>query len=59
MPEQHTRNLRVGMASFALPVTVPEIGISLIWHPRMDADPAHRWLRGIVREVCGGYSPSQ
>ncbi|TGS51871.1 LysR family transcriptional regulator, partial [bacterium M00.F.Ca.ET.179.01.1.1] len=28
--------------------------ISLLWHPRLDADPAHRWLRGIVRDVCDG-----
>ncbi|HNC98516.1 MAG TPA: LysR family transcriptional regulator, partial [Myxococcota bacterium] len=26
--------------------------ISLLWHPRMDGDPAHRWLRACVREVC-------
>jgi hypothetical protein len=24
----------------------------MLWHPRLDADPAHRWLRGIVQEVC-------
>ncbi|KIG16664.1 Transcriptional regulator, LysR family protein [Enhygromyxa salina] len=26
--------------------------ISPIWHPRLDADPAHRWLRQCVREAC-------
>jgi DNA-binding transcriptional LysR family regulator len=26
--------------------------ISLLWHPRLDADPAHRWLRGCVRDIC-------
>jgi hypothetical protein len=26
--------------------------VSLLWHPRMETDPAHRWLRGRVREVC-------
>jgi DNA-binding transcriptional LysR family regulator len=40
------------MLSFALPFSVPEITVSLLWHPRLDADPAHRWLRGCVREVC-------
>jgi DNA-binding transcriptional LysR family regulator len=40
------------MHSFPLPVSTPEITVSLLWHPRLDADPAHRWLRGIVREVC-------
>jgi len=28
--------------------------VSLLWHPRLDADPAHRWLRACVREVCAG-----
>jgi DNA-binding transcriptional LysR family regulator len=52
VPERHTGNLRTGLASFALPVAVPEIAVSLLWHPRLDADPAHRWLRACVREVC-------
>lgn len=52
VPERHTGNLRAGMHSFPLPISVPEITVSLLWHPRQDADPAHRWLRGCVREVC-------
>jgi DNA-binding transcriptional LysR family regulator len=52
VPERHTGNLRDGMVSFPLPVAVPEITISLLWHPRMDADPAHRWLRACIRDVC-------
>lgn len=52
VPERHTGNLRAGMHSFALPVPVPEVTVSMLWHPRLDADPAHRWLRGCVREVC-------
>ena len=52
VPERHTRNLRAGMHSFPLPVAMPQITVSLLWHPRMDADPAHRWLRGCVRDVC-------
>ena len=52
VPEAHTAGLRAGMHSFALPVAVPELTVSLLGHPRQDADPAHRWLRGCVREVC-------
>lgn len=52
VPERHTGNLRAGMHSFLLPVAMPEITVSLLWHPRLDADPAHRWLRMCVREVC-------
>ena len=52
VPERHTGKLRAGMLSFALPVATPDITVSLMWHPRLDADPAHRWLRACVREVC-------
>ncbi|EJT05297.1 LysR family transcriptional regulator [Rhizobium sp. CCGE 510] len=52
VPERHTGALRQGMHSFALPFPTPEITVSLLWHPRMDADPDHRWLRGCVRDVC-------
>ena len=52
VPERHTGNLREGMFSFPLPVAVAPITVSLLWHPRLDADQAHRWLRACVREVC-------
>jgi DNA-binding transcriptional LysR family regulator len=52
VPERHTGNLRAGMHSFPLPVPTPEITVSLLWHPRLDADQAHRWLRGCVRDIC-------
>jgi DNA-binding transcriptional LysR family regulator len=54
VPERHTATLRKGMFSFPLPIALPEIAISLLWHPRSEADPAHRWLRGCVRDVCAG-----
>ena len=53
VPERHTGKLRAGMHSFPLPVSVPQFTISLFWHPRLHADPAHRWLRECVRDVCG------
>ena len=52
VPERHTGILRTGMYSFALPISTPEFTVSLLWHPRLDADLAHRWLRTCVREVC-------
>ena len=52
VPERHTAKLRSGMHSFPLPLALPEMTLSLLWHPRLDADPAHRWLRRCVREVC-------
>jgi len=41
-----------GLQSFELPVRTPEIVVSAMWHPRLDADPAHRWLRDTVVSVC-------
>ena len=41
-----------GLQSFELPVRTPEIVVSAMWHPRLDADPAHRWLRDAVVSVC-------
>jgi hypothetical protein len=26
--------------------------VSMLWHPRMDGDQAHRWLRAQVRAIC-------
>jgi DNA-binding transcriptional LysR family regulator len=52
VPERHTEGARAGMFSFALPVATVEVTISMLWHPRLDADPAQRWLRDCVRAVC-------
>ena len=54
VPERHTESLRAGLYSFPLPVPTPEFTVSMLWHPRMDGDTAHRWLRGCVRDVCAG-----
>ena len=30
-----------------------------VWHPRVDEDPSHVWLRGIVRSVAAGAPPQK
>ncbi|MEX6502273.1 LysR family transcriptional regulator [Pseudomonas zhanjiangensis] len=52
VPERHSASLSEGMFSFALPFSTPPITVALLWHPRMHADPAHRWLRECVRHAC-------
>ena len=52
VPERHTAGLRKGMHAFVLPLDVPGFSLSMLWHPRMDGDLAHRWLRGQIRSVC-------
>lgn len=39
------------IALFEPPIPMPELVISQIWHPRMDADAGHRWLRAMVFEA--------
>lgn len=52
VPERHTGVLRAGMHTFPLPVSTAGFAVSMLWHPRLHADPAHRWLRALVQEVC-------
>lgn len=52
VPDRHTRSLREGMVSFPLPIASQDFAVSMLWHPRMDSDPAHRWLRRCVRQVA-------
>ena len=40
------------LESFELPVETPDLPISAIWHPRLDADPAHVWLREKISKIC-------
>lgn len=53
VPERQTERGRTGLYVFDLPVRTAPVTISQMWHPRVDADPAHRWLRGCIRRVCG------
>ena len=41
-----------GLSGFDLPVRTPDVAVSAMWHPRLDADPAQRWLRSTVTTVC-------
>jgi len=52
VPEKHTKGLWRNLHRFPLPFPVPEFTISVFWHPRLEADPAHRWLRSLVVEEC-------
>lgn len=55
IPASYFEHSRAGasLRSFELPVPTEPITISQMWHPRLDRDPAHRWLRSVVLEVCG------
>lgn len=53
VPERHTAGLRAGLPVLPLPFAVAPFTLSLLWHPRMEGDQAHRWLRDLVMAVCG------
>jgi DNA-binding transcriptional LysR family regulator len=59
VPERHTGKLRAGMFCFPIPLPTPEFTVSLFWHPRLHADPAHRWLRDVVLELLVPGSPGE
>jgi len=52
-PERTARTMApsLGLMLFDLPVTVRADPMRLAWHPRHNADPAHRWLRGCIQRV--------
>lgn len=52
VPELHTAALREGMVSQPVPGAKTGFTVSMLWHPRLDSDPAHRWLRGVLRDAC-------
>ncbi|MBC3251171.1 LysR family transcriptional regulator [Serratia fonticola] len=57
---QPVANIEGGVGTlwaFELPVTTRLITISQLWHPRAEADPAHRWLRQLVLNVCRKLVP--
>jgi DNA-binding transcriptional LysR family regulator len=57
VPETYLKavaEFRSDLCAFPLPVETAPITISQMWHPRMEADPGHRWLRGVILETCRG-----
>jgi DNA-binding transcriptional LysR family regulator len=42
---------RLGVVMRPVPVDLPPVSVVMTWHHRHDSDPAHAWLRGLVREA--------
>ncbi len=43
---------RLGLVTRPLPISTPEVRVCQSWHPRFSADPGHRWLRSLVRDLA-------
>ena len=50
--------LMEGLNAFELPVRTPPLDVAAMWHPRLDSDPAHRWLRETVIAACRRAQPA-
>jgi DNA-binding transcriptional LysR family regulator len=49
LAEQQGRTL--GIRWFPIPAALPEVHVRMLWHARLDADPAQRWLRDTIRNA--------
>ena len=38
------------------PIDMPAVTVVQAWPPRLDSDPAHRWLRQTIKQVCSDAS---
>jgi len=47
---------RLGLQVLKPPLPLPTYAIAQVWHPRVDADPSHRWFRRLVARVAGGLT---
>ncbi len=52
VPGRQTRQGRDGLHTFELPVETEGVTVSMMWHPRVEHDAAHRWLRERIRMAC-------
>ncbi len=48
--ERHGRDF--GLVSVAAPLNIPALAETAIWHPRSEADPAHRWMQQLMTDVA-------
>ena len=39
-----------------LPVPLPVLQEAMLWHPRVDRDAGHAWLRGVLRETAAALT---
>jgi DNA-binding transcriptional LysR family regulator len=45
--------------TFEVPLDLPPVVIGMAWHPRIDADPAHRWFRERIHAAVSATTSSR
>ena len=56
VPERILYGEMTGLKLFEPPVLVPDFDVIACWHSRVDADPAQRWIRGLLENVAAEIS---
>jgi DNA-binding transcriptional LysR family regulator len=54
LPERLARNYNIRLQVFDLPLDVPHLTISAVWHERTHRNPAQTWLRQALAELMQG-----
>jgi DNA-binding transcriptional LysR family regulator len=49
------KELGLRMRPFVIPLALEPVDVMQAWHPRFDKDPAHRWLRRTLKEICATH----
>lgn len=49
----------LGLAVLRPPLRVPRFTMAMAWHRRVDEEPGHRWLRGVLGEVARSVPPAK
>ncbi len=44
--------LGLPLRSFEIPLSMERVTVMQAWHPRFHHDPAHRWLRQLLKRCC-------
>jgi DNA-binding transcriptional LysR family regulator len=54
IPERLLQGMRRDLAGFELPLRLAPFNVIAVWHPRVQNDPRHRWLREELASVGAG-----
>jgi DNA-binding transcriptional LysR family regulator len=51
LPRRFLERFRTVLEIYATPLVLPPFQMILFWHPRMQTDPAHKWLRNQLTQA--------
>lgn len=59
VPERVLDGHRAGLRTFAPPLPIPGFSVLALWHPRVQHDAAHRWLRELLAATAEQLRPGR